>query len=678
MTDPLSSARQRARQLREELARHNHLYYVQSRPEISDREYDQRYRELSDLEAEYPALATPDSPTQRVGGAPLTEFSAVHHAVPMMSLDNTYATDEIKDFDRRVRRLLPEDTTWTYVLEPKIDGVAVSLRYEDGLLVQGSTRGDGRVGDDITANLRTIRSIPLRLTATGTAMPAVLEARGEVYMPREGFAQLNRVRQEDGLALFANPRNAAAGSLKLLDPAIVAQRPLEAVLYGAGELLGLAPTTHETLIETLKASGFMTPPRLWLCPDIATVLTALDELHAMRHEFHFDMDGAVVKVNERALYELMGSTAKSPRWCVAFKYEPEQAETRVRAITVQVGRTGVLTPVAELEPVPRAGSVVSRATLHNAEDIKRKDIRIGDMALVEKAGDVIPAVVKVLTEARSGTEEPFEMPAFCPVCDGPVTQREGEVALRCENLQCPAQIKRWIKHFAARGAMDIEGLGDALVEQLVDHDLLRDPAGLYALTIEQVASLERMGEKSARNLCNRIHTSRNRDLWRLIFALGIPHVGAGCARTLETYIGSIDKLMQADAPRLETIPDVGPVVASAIVAFFVHPRHRAVVERLRQVGLRFLSTRPVQTPVGLPLAGRTFVITGTLNAFSREEAAEAIRARGGKVSSSVSKKTHGVVAGHEPGSKLDKARQLDVPILDEAGLLTLLATPDPS
>ncbi|MBN1673761.1 MAG: NAD-dependent DNA ligase LigA [Kiritimatiellae bacterium] len=659
----------RIEQLRAELRRHNRLYYVEAKPEISDRDYDALYKELEALEAEHPALIAPDSPTQRVGGEPLEGFASVRHAMPMMSLSNTYEKPELEEFDARLKRLLP-DTPYTYVLEPKIDGVAVSLRYEEGLFVQGSTRGDGRVGDDITNNLRTVRSIPLRLQGEGPP-PAVLEVRGEVFMPKTLFARLNREREEAGQETFANPRNATAGSLKQLDPKIVAARPLDVILYAVGELRGVAFETHTALIAGLKALGFKTAPRVWTGRDMAAIFDALDELEGLRHAFEFEMDGGVIKVNERALYERLGATAKSPRWAVAYKYEPERAETRIVKISVQVGRTGVLTPVAELEPVFLSGSTVKRATLHNEEDMRRKDIREGDLAVIEKAGEIIPAVVSVNKAARTGKEREFVMPTECPVCGGPVGKAEGEVAVRCENMQCPAQIKRWVRHFASRGAMDIEGLGDVLVEQLVDNGLIHDPADLYALKLEQVAALERMAEKSAQNLLAGIEASKGRDLWRLIFGLGVRHVGARSAQTLETHFRDIDALMTADEAALEQVPDIGPIVAASILEFFCIARNREVLERLRRAGVNVARTAESVVDGG-PLAGKTFVLTGALETFSREEAGEKIRAKGGKVSSSVSKKTSFVVAGSEPGSKLDKARKLGVEVLDEAAFMRMI------
>jgi DNA ligase (NAD+) len=657
----IAEAEKRIKQLREIIERHNHLYYVLAKPEIPDREYDRLYAELEELEKKSPELITPDSPTQRVGGEPLAEFRQIRHSIPMMSLANTYNREELVNFHERVQRLLPEKK-FSYVLEPKIDGLAISLRYENGRLVLGSTRGDGTTGDNITANLRTIKSIPLRLS--GDKLPAVIEARGEVFMTRKGFLALNRERKKDGLELFANPRNAAAGSLKLLDPREVSKRPLDAIIYGAGEIAGIEFADHEGMLECFKSFGLKTPQKYWKCSSIEEVFKALDELKTMRQSFPFEMDGGVLKVNERNLYGQLGATAKSPRWAVAFKYEPERAETRLNAITVQVGRTGVLTPVAELEPVFLSGSTINRATLHNAEEIQRKDIRIGDFVLVEKAGEVIPEIVGVNKEARKGGEKIFAMPKKCPVCGGEITRRKEEVAYRCENLQCPAQLKMWLRHFAARGAMDIEGLGEAVIDQLVDQKLVGNPADLYFLKPEQLAGLERMADKSASNLVAGIEASKKRDLWRIIFALGIRQVGAKMAQNLENKFSNIDELMAAGQETLETIHDMGPVAAANIVAFFKSEINRQLIARLKTAGINFKANGKKQGN-GQKLAGKTFVLTGALAGRTRPETEELIRSLGGRTASAVSKKTSFVIAGTDAGSKLAKAKELGIPALNE-------------
>ena len=663
-----SEAKKKAETLRRELQRHDHLYYVEASPEIADRDYDRLYKQLEELEAQFPELVTPDSPTGRVGGEPASAFEHVRHQVPMMSISNTYSKGELAEFDTRIKKLLGDEES-TYVLEPKIDGVAISIRYENGVLERGSTRGDGKVGDDITANLRTIHSIPLRLRLDDTP-PRVLEVRGEAFMTKEGFAELNASRQESGDEPFANPRNAAAGSLKLLDPKAVDKRPLDAVFYGVGELNGISFESHVELISALREMGLRTTPKHWQCGTIEEVLTALDALEALRYSFSFEMDGGVIKVDRRALHAVLGSTAKSPRWVVAFKYEPERAESIVKEITIQVGRTGVLTPVAELEPTSVAGSVIKRATLHNMKEIERKDIRIGDRVLIEKAGEVIPAVVEVLKDERSGKERKFASPADCPVCAGPVTQREDEVALRCENLQCPAQIKRWLRHFSARGAMDIEGMGDVLVDQLVDEGMVKNPGDLYGLTGKDIAKLDRMAEKSAENVIRGIDASRGRELWRVIFALGIRHVGSRSAQVLEEHLGSMDALMSAESDKLEEIPDIGPIVAASIREFFGQERVQELVQRLKDAGLS-MAMGHVDLGDG-PLTGKTLVLTGTLEEMTREEAGQKIRELGGKVSSSVSGKTTYVVAGENAGSKLSKAEKLGVAILSEREFLRLL------
>jgi len=663
-----SGIKEQIEKLRREIEAHNRRYYIDAAPTISDREYDELLRSLAELEEKYPAFRSLTSPTQRVGGAPLDSFKNVLHAVRMMSLSNTYSKEEVREFDLRIRKLIPGES-FTYILEPKIDGVAISLRYENGELVQALTRGDGTTGDDVTENVRTIQSIPLRLS--DLMPPAGLEVRGEIYMDRAEFKTLNQARQEAGLDAFANPRNATAGSLKLLDSREVAKRPLDALFYASGELDGISFDTHEQMLQTLKDFGLRIAPVFWKEEKIETILERLDELEKMRHEFPFEMDGGVIKVNERRLYEVLGATAKSPRWAVAYKYEPEQAETKLKEISIQVGRTGVLTPVAELDPVQLAGTVVKRATLHNEDEIRRKDIRVGDWVVVEKAGEIIPAIVRVLRERRVGSEKEFVMPSVCPSCGAEVEKRAGEVALRCVNLQCLAQVKNWIAHYASRGAMDIDGLGESLVTQLVDSGLIKNPAELYSLKKVEVLGLERMGEKSAQKLIEGVEKSKKRPFEKVLFGLGIRHVGKGAARLLADEFKNIDRLMNATIAEFEAIKDIGPIVARSVIDYFQSPQTRAVVEQLKAAGVCFEKSADQQTD---ELKDLVFVLTGTLEKMTRDEGGEKIRARGGKVSSSVSKKTSYLVAGANAGSKLAKAEQLGVTILNEDQFIDLLGS----
>ncbi|MCX6966446.1 MAG: NAD-dependent DNA ligase LigA [Verrucomicrobia bacterium] len=666
---PLEAAA-RVASLRREIEEHNRRYYQEAAPTISDQEYDRIYRELQDLETQFPELAAPDSPTRKVGGTPLEEFAQIRHRAPMLSLDNTYSEEEVAAFFVRLEKLLPGQKIET-VIEPKVDGVALSLLYENGVLQYAATRGDGTTGDDVTQNVRTIPGVPQRLA--GAHIPRLLEVRGEVFLPKAQFAALNEERTAAGEPPFANPRNAAAGSLKQLDPAIVARRGLGAIFYGTGTLEGAQWQTHQQALDALRSHGLPIHEKTWTAATLEEVLAAIHELDAVRHDFPFETDGAVIKVDRFAQREAVGFTAKSPRWAMAYKYKAEQAETRLRDITVQVGRTGVLTPVAELEPVFVSGSTVARATLHNEEEVARKDIRIGDVVVIEKAGEVIPAVVEVRKERRTGAERVFAMPTACPACGGPVVRDEGQVALRCVNAACPAQIKRRLEHFASRGAMDIEGLGEAMVELLVDRELTRDLADIYQLTVAQLATLPRMGEKSISNLLAAIESSKTRPLWRLIFGLGILHVGVTSARALAAHFHFLDKLMAATADELQRIPDVGPVVGTAIAQHFDNPGNRAVIERLRGAGVNFgaLDDHTAQ-PAGGKFSGTSWVLTGTLSE-PREVVAEIVRTHGGKVTDSVSKKTSYVLAGEEAGSKLDKAQKLGVRVLTEAEFRAMLA-----
>jgi DNA ligase (NAD+) len=660
-------AKKRVAQLRQEIDEHNRRYFEEAAPTISDREYDQLLRELSDLEKSFPQLAATDSPTQRVGGKPLKAFAQIAHRIPMLSLDNTYSEEEVKDFYRRMERLLPNQKI-PVVIEPKADGVAVSLLYENGQLRYAATRGDGSVGDDITQNIATIRSVPKRLKGNA---PDILEVRGEAYLDKSGFAKLNAERSKAGLPEFANPRNAAAGSLKQLDPSIAAQRPLGLIFYGTGAIEGIPLDKHSDLFALLKKLGLPGTERWWLADSVEGILSAIHELDRVRRDFPYQTDGAVVKVDSFAQREILGFTAKSPRWAIAFKYEAERVETRLEDILIQVGRTGTLTPVAALEPVTVSGSRVARATLHNEEEIERKDVRIGDVVIVEKAGGVIPAVVGVRTELRTGAEKKFRMPKDCPECGSQVVKDEGQVAVRCVNSQCPAQLRRRIEHFASRGAMDIEGLGEAMVGQLVDHKLLGDVSDIFAVNAETLSKLERMGEKSVANLLEAIERSKSRPLWRLLFGLGILHVGVSASRALADHFPNLDAIMKSSEEELQRIPDVGEVVGRSIHHFFRQPGNLETIEKLRRAGLQFKAEEKNRDKAAPGFKGTTWVITGTLTQ-SRDEIAEMILARGGKVSGSVSKKTSFLLAGEEAGSKLEKANKLGVPVIEEAAFRKML------
>jgi DNA ligase (NAD+) len=667
MAETEATARDRVDELRRVIEDHNRRYHEEAAPTISDREYDHLFRELGDLETRFPNLASPDSPTQRVGGKPLEAFGQIKHRIPMLSLDNTYSEDEVKDFHRRMERLMPNQKI-PLVIEPKVDGVAVSLLYEKGELRYAATRGDGSVGDDITQNILTIQAVPKRLKGDA---PAILEVRGEAYLDRGGFAKLNAERTKAGLPAFANPRNAAAGSLKQLDPAIAAQRPLGVIFYGTGAIEGVALEKHSELFGLLEKLGLPGTAHWWLADSVDEILNAIHELDRLRHDFPYQTDGAVIKVDSFAQRENLGFTAKSPRWAIAFKYEAERVETRLLDILIQVGRTGTLTPVAALEPVTVSGSRVARATLHNEEEIERKDVRIGDIVIVEKAGEVIPAVIGVRTDLRTGAERKFRMPAKCPQCGSVVVKDEGQVAVRCVNSQCPAQLRRRIEHFASRGAMDIEGLGEAMVAQLVENKLLRDVSGIYALSSETLNKLERMGEKSVNNLLEATERSKTRPLWRLLFGLGILHVGVSASRALADHFPDLDAIMSASVEELQRIPDVGEVVGQSIHDFFRVPGNLEMIEKLRDAGLHFKGEEKTVDPAASKMKGTTWVITGTLSQ-SRDEIAEIIIAQGGNVAGSVSKKTSFVLAGEDAGSKLEKARKLGIRVVGETEFRTML------
>jgi len=662
----------RLRKLRDEIEFHNYRYYVLDDPVISDAEYDRLMNELVRLEAAHPELVTPDSPTQRVGAAPAAAFAPVVHRSPMMSLANVYSVEEIRAFDARVRRALDGEPV-EYVAELKIDGLAVSLVYEDGRFVRGATRGDGTTGEDVTHNLKTIRSIPMRLRLD---KPVSMDVRGEVYMVRREFQKLNEERRAAGEPLFANPRNAAAGSLRQLDPKVTAERPLDIFVYGIGYVIGAedaAPDTHFEALSFLKKAGFRTNPNTRLCRTVDEVLDYCAHWGEMRASLDYEIDGVVVKVNSLAQQERLGATARSPRWAVAYKFPARQATTVVRDIIVQVGRTGTLTPVAVLEPVELAGSTVSRATLHNEDMIRAKDIRIGDTVVVEKGGDVIPEVVKAVADRRTGAEREFRMPEKCPECGADVVRLEGESAYRCVGgMACPAQVRESILHFASRDAMDIEGMGPSLVAQLIDAGLVKTVADIYDLKLEDVAALERMGKKSAENLLSAIEKSKSHPLHRLVFALGIRHVGERSARDLAEHFGTMDRLASATFSELTDVRDVGPKVAESVLAFFREPRNREILRRLADAGVNMKEAEKGVSAGKSPLAGKTVVLTGALERFTRKEAEEAVLARGGRVSGSVSRKTDYVVVGRDPGSKYEKARELGVTVLDEREFERLL------
>jgi DNA ligase (NAD+) len=658
-----SSPSKRHRALAAEIRRLDEAYYQKDAPLVSDQEYDRLYRELLDLETAHPELRTADSPSQRVGGEPLPHFTTVAHVVPMQSLDNTYSATELEHFYDRVQKAL-EGQELSFVIEPKVDGLAVSLRYERGKLVQGLTRGDGRKGDDITANLRTIRTLPLEIACDAE----VLEVRGEVYYPSAAFEKLNRQREAAGEALFANPRNAAAGTLKQLDSRLVAKRPLAIVLYGPGELRGVNCATQSDFLKLVKKLGLPAPEKTWFGRTKADLLDAVEKMDAARRGFAYATDGAVIKLDSWRLRAALGATSKAPRWAIAYKYSAEKAVTTLEGVSFQVGRTGVITPVAELAPVLLAGTTVKRATLHNFEEIKRKDIRIGDHVTVEKAGEVIPAVLGVVLDARSAAVKEIKPPHECPAC-GTVPVWDG-IFLRCPNKVCPAQTQRKLQHFAQRGAMDIDSMGESLVEQLVAAELVRDPADFYHLTLEQLSGLERMAEKSAQNVLAGIEASKQQDLWRLIFGLGILHVGAGSARALAGHFGSLDKIASAGAEELQSVRDVGEVVAESVVTWFGAEENRRLVERLRAAGVNLTSQQQAAATGGADFTGKIFVLTGTLTE-PRDVVADRIRVAGGKVASSVSKKTSYVVAGEHAGSKLEDAQRLGVAVLSEADFAKL-------
>jgi DNA ligase (NAD+) len=658
--------------LRSEIEEHNRRYYVLDQPIISDEEYDRLFRKLVEIERQHPELATPTSPTRRVGAPPADKFETVRHTLPMLSLDNAMSEEQFLEFDERVRRFLRTDTPIEYAAEPKLDGVAVEVVYVDGELAVASTRGDGIHGEDVTANVKTIRSVPLRIEPVRRKAPPVpsrLEARGEVIYLRAAFEKLNEERARAGEPLFANPRNAAAGSLRQLDSRITARRPLDVFFHSPGAIEGAEFETHFDFLRALAAWGLKTNPENRVCAGAGEVVAYHRDMASRRAELAYEADGVVAKVNDLALQRRLGEVSRSPRWAIAYKFKAQQGTTTVRNILPSVGRTGTITPVAELEPVAVGGVTISNASLHNMDEVERKDVRIGDRVLVERAGDVIPYVVKVITEARTGRERKFRMPERCPVCRSPVVREEGAAAYRCIGMRCPAKLREAIRHFASKHALDIDGLGDKLVEQLVERGLVRDVADLYDLTAERLVPLERMGKKSAENLIGAIERSKQASLDRLIHALGIPQVGERTAALLAAEFGSIEALEGADEEALMAVREIGPETAREVRAFFQHPENRRVVARLLEAfGGSPRAARRRRTG---SLEGKTFVLTGTLSR-PREEVIRLLETEGARVTGSVSAKTDFVLAGGSPGSKIEKARKLGVKIIDEQGLEAIL------
>jgi len=666
------NASKRAGELRELINGHNHRYYVLDDPEVSDAEYDRLMRELEEIESTHPELVTPDSPTQRIGAAPAEEFPTVAHAVPMLSLNNAMDEGEIRSWHEGLVRQLGEGAHIELAAEPKLDGLAVELVYERGLLAVGSTRGDGERGEDITGNIRTIRSVLPRLIEREHKAPARLDVRGEVYMPVRQFDQMNRRLADAGGKPFANPRNAAAGSVRQLDPKITAARPLDIFLYGVGRADGVEFETHSESLDFIASLGLKVVRERTVCRSFDEALEFYREMMGKRDGLPYEMDGVVLKVNDLAQQRELGVRSRSPRYALACKFPPRQETTKLVGITVQVGRTGALTPVAELEPVRVGGVEVRRATLHNEDEVARKDVRIGDTVLIQRAGDVIPEVVMSVAEKRTGREKKFTMPGKCPVCGADATRPEGEAVRRCVGIACPAKLKGTIEVFASKGAMDIDGLGTKLVEQIVDGGKVKDPADLYDLKLEDWAGLERMAEKSAQNIMDSLEASKGRPLGRVIFALGIRNVGAHVSDVLALHFGAIDDILAASTDALEAVPEIGPVVAQSIVEFFANKANRRVIERLKKAGIRSFVEKAAVRPKGDTFAGKTFVFTGSLETMTRDEAEEKVRSLGGRASSSVSKKTDYVVAGPGAGSKRAKAESLGVAVITEQDFLKML------
>ncbi len=669
--------RDRADELRQELNYHNYRYYVLDQPEISDAAYDKLFRELRDLEDRYPELITPESPTQRVGAEAVTTFEPSPHRVPMLSLANAFGEEELREWDRRVKRFLhlQEDATIEYVAELKIDGLSVNLTYEQGRLVRAATRGNGLVGEDVTNNVRTIRAIPLNLHGphlrggsngsdrTETGLPSLVEVRGEIFLTHQEFARINTAQEETGAPTFANPRNAAAGSVRQKDPQVTARRRLDAFFYAVGACEGCRLQSQYELLTTYASWGLKTNPNVRVCSGLDEVIAFTEEWRTMKEELHYDIDGVVVKVNSFQLQEELGFVSRSPRWAIAYKYPALQARTRVQDIIIQEGMTGALTPVAVLDPVPLAGVTVSRASLHNEDEIRRKDVRIGDTVVIQRAGEVIPEVVEVVKDARTGDERPFSMPTHCPFCGAEVHRPEGEAVARCPNPRCPEKVKQRLQHFVGRNAMDIESLGGKRIDQLIDAGLIKSPSDLYTLTAEQMLPLERMGEKSVANILQNIEVSKHAPLNRLLFALGIRHVGEHTAEVLADTFGSLDRVMNASVEELAATHEVGQTTAESVTSFFADGDHRRMVEELMERGVRpTASDGAAHSDV---LAGKCFVFTGALSLYTRDEAERLAKQNGGRVSGSVSKNTSYVVAGENAGSKLEKAQQLGVPVISE-------------
>ena len=660
----------RIKELRELINHHNRRYYQLDDPEISDAQYDLLMKELVELEEQFPDIDRTDSPTQRVGAAPLDRFKTVSHLSPMLSLSNAFTEEEISEFDERVKRFLHTQEELHYVAEPKIDGVAVNLVYEKGLFVVGATRGDGFTGEDVTQNLRTVRALPLRMAASEGRVPERIEIRGEVYLETHTFRKLNKKRLERGETAFANPRNAAAGSLRQLDSRITARRPLNIFCYGIGEVTGWTFGGQWEILRCLARWGFHVNPEARRVRGVKDCIEYHRELTAKREKLPYEIDGMVVKIDDLAIQSELGTITRSPRWALAVKFAPTQATTVVKEIIINVGRTGVLTPVAIMEPVQVGGVTVSRASLHNEDEIRKKDVRAGDTVIIQRAGDVIPEVVKVIESKRTGKEKPFRMPERCPECGSRVVRLEGEAAHRCIDLACPAQVRENIKHFVSRGGMDIEGLGEGIVNQLLEARVIEDPADLYNLTNEKLLALDRFAEKSARNLMDAITQSKHPPLDKLLFALGIRHVGEHVAKILVKEYGTLERISTATAEELSAIEGIGPTIAESLAGFFREPHNRKIIAKLSKAGVR-PQERPARA--GAPLTGKTFVFTGGLSKFSREGAKDLVESLGANVSSAVTKKTDYVIAGSDPGSKYDRAVKLGLAILDEAAFLKLVA-----